>query len=142
MPARPAQDKKQGADSGIDGVLYFLDDNSGKAKKIVVQVKSGGVKVGDIRDLKGVLEREKATIAALLTLQEPTKPMKEEAISYGFYEPEHFPGKHYPRVQILTIEQLLDGEELQYPRVAPDVTFKRAQRKGKGKQSKQKGLEG
>ncbi len=123
-------------------MLYFIDDNTGKAKKIIVQVKSGKVNRSTIATLKGDMEREKATIAALLTLQEPTKPMKEEAITTGFYEPEHFPGMRCPEVQILTIEDLLDGEELQYPRVAPDVTFKRAQRKAKGKKTKQSGLEG
>ena len=58
VAARPAQDKKKGADSGIDGVIHFNDDNSGKYKRVLIQVKSGGVKAGDIRDLKGVLERE------------------------------------------------------------------------------------
>ena len=62
VDARPAQDKKKGADSGIDGDINFFDDNSGKAKKIVVQVKSGHVSSSQIRDLKGVLEREKAAI--------------------------------------------------------------------------------
>ena len=46
----------------------------------------------------------------------------------GFYEPEHFPGYQYPRIQILTIKELLEGKEAQYPRMAPAATFKRAQR--------------
>ena len=65
VEARPAQDKKKGADSGIDGVIHFNDDNSGKYKRVLIQVKSGGVKAGDIRDLKGVLDREQAAIGAL-----------------------------------------------------------------------------
>ena len=130
--ARPAQDKKKGADSGVDGVIHFDDDNSGKYKKVLIQVKSGGVKAGDIRDLKGVLEREKAAIGAFLTLKPPTKPMREEAAAAGFYEPVHFPGHRFPRLQILTITELFAGKELQYPRFAPSGTFKKAARRRKG----------
>ncbi len=84
--ARPAQDKKKGKDFGIDGNLYFFDDNSGKAKRIIISVKSGNIKSGDVRDLKGVLEREKAEIGAFITLKTATKDMTKEAITAGYYE--------------------------------------------------------
>jgi site-specific DNA-methyltransferase (adenine-specific) len=132
VEARPAQDKKKGADSGVDGVIHFNDDNSGKYKRVLIQVKSGGVKAGDIRDLKGVLDREQAAIGGFLTLKPPTKPMREEAATAGFYEPAHFPGHRYPRLQILTIAELFAGKELQYPRFAPAGTFKKAARRQKG----------
>ncbi|MFA5628764.1 MAG: DNA methyltransferase [Dehalococcoidales bacterium] len=128
VDARPAQDKKKGADKGIDGYINFFDDNSGKAKTIIVQVKSGHVSSSHIRDLKGVVEREKAQIGVYVTLEEPTKPMKDEAVAAGFYEPEFFPGHYYPKMQILTIQELLDGKKIEYPRYAPEATFKRAQR--------------
>ena len=131
VAARPAQDKKKGADSGIDGVIHFNDDNSGKFKKVIIQVKSGHVKAGDIRDLKGVLEREQAPIGALLTLKPPTKPMREEAMAAGFYEPEFFPGHRFLRLQILTIAELFAGKELEYPHFAPAGTFKKAARQRK-----------
>ena len=137
VAAMPAQDKKKGADRGIDGYVYFIDDDSGRAKKIVIQVKSGKVNFGYIQALKGAVEEEKASIGALITLQEPTKPMKEAAAAAGFYVPEHFPDKHYPRMQILTIEEILNGKQLEYPRVAPEVTFKKAQRKIKTDQGEQ-----
>lgn len=140
VDARPAQDKKKGADKGVDGYLNFFDDESGKAKKIVVQVKSGHVGASIIRDLKGTVEREKAVIGALITLQPPTGPMRKEAVSAGYYEPEHFPGKKYPKVQILTIEELLNGKELQYPRLAPESTFKKAKRKKKAGEDEQGSL--
>ena len=54
--------------------------------------------------------------------------MVEEAASAGFYEPEHFPGNYYPRIQILTIQELLDGKKVDYPQYAPVATFKKAQR--------------
>ena len=129
--ARPAQEKKKGADKGIDGYIYFQDDESGKAKQVVVQVKSGHVGVAQIRDLKGVLEREKAEIGTLITLQKPTGPMKKEALEAGYYEPKHFPGKMYPRLQILTVEELLHERVVEYPRMGPEATFKKAKRQTK-----------
>jgi len=140
VAARPAQDKKKGADSGVDGYIYFFDDNSGKAKKIVVQVKSGHVNRGQVATLKGDMEREKAAIGVFITLEEPTRPMKEEAATAGFYEPEFLPGKQYPRLQILTIEELLNGKQIEYPRVAPEITFKKAGRKSKGNKPEQQTL--
>ncbi len=53
----------------------FLDDASGKAKQILIQVKSGKVGVSQIRDLKGAMEREGAAIGVFITLQEPPRPM-------------------------------------------------------------------
>ena len=129
VDARPAQDRKKGADSGIDGYINFFDDNSGKAKRIVVQVKSGHVTRNQIATLKGDMEREQAEIGLFITLQPPTRQMEAEATSAGFYTPEHYPDSHYPRVQILTIEELLAGKRAEYPRLAPDATFRRAPRR-------------
>lgn len=99
----------------------------------MVQVKSGRhVSVSQIRDLKGVIDREKAMIGAFLSLYEPTKPMWAEAAAHGFYEPESLPGQRYPKLQILTISDLLAGKVLLYPRYAPSATFKKAPRRRKG----------
>jgi len=138
VDARPAQDKRKGADQGVDGYINFFDDNSGKAKSIIVQVKSGHINRAHIATLKGDMEREKAPIGILITLEEPTRPMLQEAITVGFYEPEHFPGHQYPRVQILTIKELLEGKEAQYPRMAPAATFKRAQRHQRSSENQQR----
>ncbi len=137
VDARPAHDKRKGADRGVDGYINFFDDNSGKAKTIIVQVKSGGVKRSDIATLKGDMERENAPIGVFITLEEPTRPMLQEAATSGFYEPEHFPGNQYPCLQILTIQELLEGKEAQYPRMAPAATFKRAQRHRKSIEEQQ-----
>ncbi len=138
VDARPAQDKRKGADRGVDGYINFFDDNTGKAKTIIVQVKSGGVNRSYIATLNSDREREKAPIGILITLEEPTKPMLKEAAAGGFYEPEHFPGNQYPRLQILTIKELLEGKEAQYPRMAPAATFKRAQRHRKSMEDQQR----
>ncbi len=128
VEAHPYQEAK-GADKGVDGVIRFFDDNSGKAKKIIVQVKSGGVQRGDIAKLGHDTDREGGVIGAFVTLQEPTEPMKTEAASAGFYEAKAL-GKKYPKIQIITIAELLSGKELQYPRL--DVaTFRKAPRKAK-----------
>ncbi|MGH9395722.1 MAG: DNA methyltransferase [Terriglobia bacterium] len=129
VDARPAHDRKKGADAGVDGYINFLDDKSGVAKKVVVQVKSGHVGPNTVRDLKGVLEREKAVIGALVTLRDPTKPMLREAASAGFYKSENFP-ERYPRLQILAIRDLLEGKQLLFPRHRVE-TFKKAERQSK-----------
>jgi hypothetical protein len=123
--ARPT-DEKKGADHGIDGRLYFHDDASGQTKQVVISVKGGGTNVAHVRDLKGVLEREKAQIGVLITMEEPSKPMRAEAASSGFYESSWGPNK-YPRVQILTIRDLLDGKRIDMPPISQvNQTFRRA----------------
>ena len=103
----------------------IVDDNSGKAKRVIVQVKSGHVKSGDIRDLVGTLDREGGAIGVFITLEKATSHMTDEAASAGFFTSEHF-GK-FPRIQILTIEDLLAGRTLQMP-PSLERTFKQAER--------------
>ncbi len=129
VDARPAQERKKGADSGVDGYINFFDDNSGKAKRVVAQVKSGRVNRGQIATLRGDMERERAEIGLFITLNPPTGPMESEAAAAGFYTPEHYPDSGYPRVQILTIEELLNGKRAEYPRLAPEATFRQAPRR-------------
>jgi site-specific DNA-methyltransferase (adenine-specific) len=116
---------KKGADKGIDGIITFVDDNTGKPKRIIVQVKSGKVSSRDIRDLHGTVKRENAAIAILITLEEPTRDMVTEAATAGFYRS---PGwnQDYPKTQIVTIEQLLKGTAVNIP--PAQMTFKQAQR--------------
>lgn len=136
IDARPAQDKKKGKDTGIDGYIRFLEREGEPAKTIIVQVKSGKVSSRDVRDLVGVLDREKAAIGIFITLQPATKDMLKEAVSAGFYSS---PWGNFPRLQILTIEELLTGQATaQYPRMNA-ATFKRAERKRRG-QGEQTGL--
>ena len=125
MSALPT-DQKKGADRGIDGRLYFHDDDSGKSKQIIFSVKGGGVSAPQVRDLRGVLEREKAEIGVFLTFEEPTKPMKHEAAEAGLYKSSD--GGAYPRLQILSIQQILDGKQPEYPLHRRDATFKKAPR--------------
>lgn len=122
--ARTAHSNKKGSDRGIDGKLFFRDDAQGELKQIILSVKSGGVQVRDVRDLVGTIEREKAELGVLITLEDPSKPMLREAVDAGFYKSPSFKDQ-VPRIQIRTIEELLAGQGIQYPRLV-DVTFKPA----------------
>ena len=124
--ARPVEQKK-GSDKGIDGRLYFHDEGErGKTKQVVLSVKAGHTSVAHVRDLRGVVEREKAEIGVLLTMQEPTQPMRAEVAGAGFY---HSPGwnRNYPKLQILTVEHLLAGRGIDMPPLRQvSTTFKKA----------------
>jgi DNA modification methylase len=126
--ARPAPaDQKKGADHGIDGNIYFHDDPKGKTKRIIVSVKAGkNISVAMVRDLVGTITREKADIGVLISMTEPTGPMRREAASAGFYT-SPMGGKH-PAIQILTIAELLAGKQIDYPTRAQrtSMTFKKA----------------
>ena len=108
---------KKGADKGIDGVINFFEqDEKGKSKpkKVIVQVKSGAVKSGDIRDLKGTVEREGAAIGVFITLERPTQAMLKEALAAGWHESD-FWDRTYRKLQILSIGDLLGGEGVDMP---------------------------
>jgi len=122
--ARPVEEKK-GADRGIDGRRRFYDPNvKGNYASIMLSVKAGKTQAAHVRDLRGVVEREGAAIGVLITMQEPTGPMRSEAASAGFYES---PWGRHPRIQILTLAELLTGKKIDCPATeGVDVTFKRA----------------
>ncbi|MEJ5385672.1 MAG: restriction endonuclease, partial [Fimbriimonadales bacterium] len=113
--ARPYQDKK-GKDTGIDGVLFFKDDLKAP-KRALIQVKSGRVGVKDIRDFRGALEREGATLGLFVSLEPPTRDMAQEAEQAGFYTTP-LGNLRLPRLQIRTVEQLLRGEGFAIPSAA------------------------
>jgi hypothetical protein len=124
--ARPLEERK-GADRGIDGRLYF-HEASGDSRQIIFSVKGGlNIGVSEIRDIIGVLQREKAEIGVYISFAEPTRPMKTEAAEAGFYTSQD--GSKYPRIQLLTIKGLLEGtQRLERPLHVRDVTFKAAPR--------------
>lgn len=137
MGARPAE-KKKGADKGIDGRIFFHDEpkHAAKTKQIILSVKAGKVTVSHLRDLRGVVDREKAAIGVLISMEKPTKPMIKEAASGGFYK-SPWNNQDYPKIQILTVAELLEGKGIMAPMVQ-DVrvhTIKRAP-KAKGKKQK------
>jgi len=124
VKARPA-DQKKGSDKGIDGRLFFHDEaDTSKTKQVIFSVKAGHTNVAHVRDLRGVVERENAQIGVLISLQEPTSHMRREAASSGFYESKAL-SKRYPRIQILTIAELLDGRVVDMPPMGLNITLSR-----------------
>ena len=131
---------KKGADRGIDGIINFFEQDAKgkpKARKVIVQVKSGKVGAKEIRDLNWTVEREKAAIGVFITLELPTQPMIKEALAAGYYESPMWQ-KPYRKLQILTIGDLLGGASVDMP--SPHGTFKQAQRVKSGDGKAQKDL--
>ncbi|MEI6309978.1 MAG: DNA methyltransferase [bacterium] len=123
--ARPVEQKK-GSDKGIDGRIVFQGDKPEVFESVILSVKAGHTNAAHVRDLKGVLEREKAVIGVLISMQEPTAPMRMEAVTAGFYESEIW-GRKYPKIQLLTVAELLDGKGIDMPPIKQvNRTFKRA----------------
>jgi DNA modification methylase len=128
--ARPAE-VKRGADKGIDGRIFFQSgEKVGVNAQVIISVKGGHLKADDVRALAGVVEREKAGIGALISFDEPSKKMRTDAASFGFYES---PWGKFPRIQLLTIRELMDGARIQYPHhvTGLDVTLRRAPKSSK-----------
>ena len=133
VDAIPFGGKKKGADTGIDGLIYFKPDSK-TTEKAIVSVKGGEhVGVGMIRDLISVVDREKAKMGLLITLAEATGPMRKEAVSSGYYRTDV--QGDFPKIQIVTIDELLDGKRPHMPWADPNM-FKKAKREMKGKQGK------
>lgn len=127
--ARPAAEKK-GADKGIDGRLFFDESGKGKYNQVMLQVKGGKCDVKEVRDLRGVLDREKAAIGVLISMGESTVAMRKEAATAGFFET---PWGKFPRLQLLTISDILAGKRIQYPAITGgNKTFRKAQRVREG----------
>jgi site-specific DNA-methyltransferase (adenine-specific) len=128
--ARPRKEGGgKGADRGVDGLLYYYeterkdflnrvreDAPAMKNKpvyrqKMIVQVEGGGVNRSDVATLLGDVENQKAAGGVLITLEKPSKQMRTEAADAGRYSSKLWHDKDYPRIQILTVEGLLNGTE-------------------------------
>jgi len=125
--ARPVELKK-GADKGIDGKIIFQGERPGEFEQVVISVKAGNIIPNHVRDLHGVVDRDNAAIGVLISMEEPTKPMRTEAVTAGFYESVTW-GMRYPKIQLLTIEELLSGKKVDMPPIRQvGATFKKAER--------------
>jgi site-specific DNA-methyltransferase (adenine-specific) len=124
VEAQPFKGGRKGADGGIDGYIYFKPDGR-TTEKAVVSIK-GGAHVSDtmVKDLITTVEHERAGMGVFVTLAPPTKPMIARAAAAGLYKTEW---RDYPRVQILTVAELLDGKKPEMPWLDPSV-FKKAKR--------------
>ena len=112
----PSGESRKGADRGIDGIILFydaIDRENPKLKKIIVQVKGGGIGRKDIATLKGDIERENAPMGLLITLNEPTKEMLKEASLAGEYQ--YSDSVSFPKIQIMSINDWFERKSLQLP---------------------------
>ncbi len=129
---RAVINEKKGADKGIDGVAYTRKTKD-EVLPVMISVKSGNVTSAMVRDLRGVVEREGAACGILITRNEPSKPMREEAKAAGQFKPEHF--APFDRMQIVTVQEILDGARMNLPLI--EEVAKKAKR---GNDKKQDGL--
>lgn len=105
---------KKGSDQGIDGTAY-VQEGPDIVGKVIISVKSGkNVGVVMVRDLVGVVTREQASIGILIILEHATKPMMQEAKQAGTYT-NPIMGQTYDKIQIVTVEEILQGSRLRLP---------------------------
>jgi len=108
--------EKQVGDKGIDGVVRFhTGGDISTAGRALVSVKGGKtVNPGMVRDLVGTIEQHRADMGLFICMTEPTAGMSEVARRSGDYI---WPvdRRRYPKVQILTIAELLAGTQPKMP---------------------------
>lgn len=131
--AMPHGGRRKGADGGIDGLLYFRPDGR-TVERAIVSVKSGEqVGVAMIRELYATMERERAAAAVFVTRVAPSAPMVREAAAMGRLA-SAATGRTYPRLQIITLAELMAGRRPDLPYPDPDAAFRRAAREPGGGQ--------
>lgn len=110
-------------DKGIDGRIHFETQKG--LRHMVLSVKGGKLAPAYVRELRGVLEREEdAELAGFICLQPPTKGMIDEAASAESFT---YLGKRYPRLQIRTIADLLDGRGFDTPSKVETLSWEKQQ---------------
>ena len=135
LQAQPQGERRRGADRGIDGLVTFIDGPRRSYRKAIVQVKGGHVSVPQVRDLRGTVEREKAAMGLFITLEEPTGPMRTEAVSAGFYRSDVWQ-RDYPKIQLRTVSELLAGNGFELPARLPSYEGAQRHREGEGEQGR------
>ena len=140
LEAQPQQEQKRGADRGIDGLVYFLDGPRRTSQKIVVQVKGGHVSAPQVRELRGVVEREKAAMGLFISLEEPTGPMRSEAASGGLFHSDLWQ-REFPKIQLRTVSEMLSGHRFELPTRLAGYQPAQRVRRSQGRQAPMRGLE-
>ena len=131
IDARPLREGDgKGADRGVDGLLHFYESKD-KREKLIVQVKGGGVKRSDVATLLGDVNNQQAKGGILVTLEKPSKPMREEAVAAGRYTSALWHDKDYPKIQILTIEAVCWTAPKKWIPRPKENPFAKAQREAK-----------
>lgn len=118
--------EKQVGDRGIDGVIRIPIDAKGNSHRVLVSVKGGATGPGDVRDLLGTVELQGAVMGVFICMRPPTPGMIEVANHSGIYT---YPVNDvkYPKVQIITVPDLLGGVKVNMP--TPLVPYFQARRR-------------
>ncbi len=134
LEAQPQSEQKRGADRGIDGMLYFMDGIRRTPHKAVIQVKGGRVSSPQVRDLVGVVEREQAALGLFISLEPPTRDMRQEAASGGLYHSDLW-GRDFPKIQLRTVGEMLSGQGFELPPRPGDYQPAQRVRRPQGRQA-------
>ncbi len=134
LEAQPQSEQRRGADRGIDGVLYFVDGQRRTPQKVVIQVKGGRVSSPQVRDLAGVVEREKAAMGLFISLEPPTRDMRQEAAAAGFYRSDLWQ-RDYAKIQLRTVGEMLSGQGFELPPRPADYQPAQRVRRPQGRQA-------
>lgn len=117
--------EKQVGDRGIDGVIRFHTGR--ETERALISVKGGRqLNPAMVRDLVGTVESQRAAMGVLITLDEPTRGMIEAVNHSGLWtNPAN--GQTFPKVQIMTVGDLLAGKRPTMP--PPLMPYTQAQRR-------------
>lgn len=137
---QPYQGGRKGADRGIDGYIYYTRNDPGAGRSstgaAIISVKAGrNVGVAMVRDLRGVLEREKADIGIFACVTHPTREMEREAAAAGIWT-DPVTGADYPRVQLFTLAELFQGRQPKIPLLDRQAGYRRARAEDGGTQAR------
>jgi site-specific DNA-methyltransferase (adenine-specific) len=105
---------KRGSDKGVDGRIYFHDEPDGPTRQVIIQVKSGKAFPRDVKELAYVLKQERADIGVFVCMNEPTIAMRRVSSDAGNYVSVYWDDR-YPKIQLITVKQLLEGRVAKYP---------------------------
>ena len=134
LEAQPQSEQRRGADRGVDGMLYFIDGQRRTPQKTVIQVKGGRVSSPQVRDLVGVVEREKAAMGLFISLEPPTRDMRREASAAGFYHSDLW-ARDFPKIQLRTVGEMLTGQGFDLPPRPGDYQPAQRVRRPQGRQA-------
>ncbi len=135
LEAQPQSEQRRGADRGVDGMLYFIDGPRRSPHKVVIQVKGGRVSSPQVRDLVGVVEREQAAMGLFISLEPPTRDMRQEAASAGFFHSDLW-AREFPKVQLRTVGEMLSGNGFELPPRPADYQPAQRVRRPQGRQAR------
>lgn len=124
-----SNEKKQG-DGGYDGYTT-LEVEKGKKEIVMIEVKSGNIGVSTVRSFNNTIKQKKGSAGVLVCFAEQiTKGMLSEAKNEGYFREDIY-GNEFDKIQILSVEDLLEGKLPRFPRSKEEGPFRKAEKAGK-----------